>query len=228
MPNFVPLLAAEPAPALSQAASSAFAGRPGLAGDRALFRHPAGRGLVGRPQEQGHRRRLLPGRPQPGLVGHRRLDLRLQHRLGAHRRAWPARAPRTAWPWPITSCTPGACWCWPGCSCRSTPARWSSPCRSSSNGGSRTGSRYVLSIVSLITFIVSKIAVGIFAGGVVFATLLPEVHLNVGRRRDRQLLDRLGAGDRADRPLHHAGRHARRGLQRRRAGRRAHRRLGRC
>ena len=34
-------------------------------------------------------------------------------------------------------------------------------------------SRYVLSIVSLITFIVSKIAVGIFAGGVVFGTLLP-------------------------------------------------------
>ena len=42
-----------------------------------------------------------------------------------------------------------------------------------------TASRYVLSIVSLITFIVSKIAVGIFAGGVVFATLLPEVHLDV-------------------------------------------------
>jgi SSS family solute:Na+ symporter len=40
-------------------------------------------------------------------------------------------------------------------------------------------SRYVLSIVSLVTFIVSKIAVGIFAGGVVFATLLPEMHLNV-------------------------------------------------
>ena len=34
--------------------------------------------------------------------------------------------------------------------------------------------RYVLSIVSIITFIVSKIAVGIFAGGVVFGTLLPE------------------------------------------------------
>jgi len=42
------------------------------------------------------------------------------------------------------------------------------------------GSRYVLSIVSLITFIVSKIAVGIFAGGVVFATLLPEVQVNLG------------------------------------------------
>ena len=43
-----------------------------------------------------------------------------------------------------------------------------------------SGSRYVLSIVSIITFIVSKIAVGIFAGGVVFATLLPEVHLTIG------------------------------------------------
>lgn len=43
-----------------------------------------------------------------------------------------------------------------------------------------TGSRYVLSIVSLVTFIVSKIAVGIFAGGVVFATLLPELHINIG------------------------------------------------
>src|SRR6516225_11982941 len=40
-----------------------------------------------------------------------------------------------------------------------------------------TGSRYVLSIVSLVTFIVSKIAVGIYAGGVVFSTLLPEMHI---------------------------------------------------
>ncbi len=43
-----------------------------------------------------------------------------------------------------------------------------------------SGSRYVLSVVSLITFVVSKIAVGIFAGGVVFATLLPEMRLSVG------------------------------------------------
>src|SRR5258708_32748962 len=41
-------------------------------------------------------------------------------------------------------------------------------------------SRYVLSIVSIITFIVSKIAVGIFAGGVVFATLLPELQVTMG------------------------------------------------
>jgi solute:Na+ symporter, SSS family len=41
-------------------------------------------------------------------------------------------------------------------------------------------SRYVLSIVSILTFIVSKIAVGIFAGGVVFAALLPELSLTIG------------------------------------------------
>jgi SSS family solute:Na+ symporter len=41
-------------------------------------------------------------------------------------------------------------------------------------------SRYVLSIVSLITFVISKMAVGIFAGGVVFATLLPDVQLTLG------------------------------------------------
>jgi SSS family solute:Na+ symporter len=37
------------------------------------------------------------------------------------------------------------------------------------------GSRYVLSIISLIAYIVTKIAVGIFAGGVVFQALLPEL-----------------------------------------------------
>src|SRR5438067_3612798 len=41
-------------------------------------------------------------------------------------------------------------------------------------------SRYVLSIVSLITFVISKIAVGIFAGGVVFGTLLPELKIDIG------------------------------------------------
>src|SRR6266436_6685287 len=41
-------------------------------------------------------------------------------------------------------------------------------------------SRYVLCIVSLITFVISKIAVGIFAGGVVFGTLLPEMQLTIG------------------------------------------------
>ena len=39
-----------------------------------------------------------------------------------------------------------------------------------------TASRYVLSIISLIAYVVTKIAVGIFAGGVVFEALLPEMH----------------------------------------------------
>jgi len=42
------------------------------------------------------------------------------------------------------------------------------------------GSRYVLSVVSIVTFILSKIAVGIFAGGVVFGTLLPELQITLG------------------------------------------------
>src|SRR5437763_3660953 len=41
-------------------------------------------------------------------------------------------------------------------------------------------SRYVLSVVSIITLIVAKIAVCICAGGVVFGTLLPELHINLG------------------------------------------------
>ena len=41
-------------------------------------------------------------------------------------------------------------------------------------------SRYMLSIVSLIGFVVTKMAVGIFAGGVVFATLWPEVNISLG------------------------------------------------
>jgi len=40
--------------------------------------------------------------------------------------------------------------------------------------------RWVLSIISLVAYVLTKIAVGIFAGGVVFATLLPEVALQIG------------------------------------------------
>jgi SSS family solute:Na+ symporter len=38
-------------------------------------------------------------------------------------------------------------------------------------------SRYVLSIISLVAYIVTKIAVGIFAGGIVFQALLPDIRL---------------------------------------------------
>jgi len=40
--------------------------------------------------------------------------------------------------------------------------------------------RWVLSIISLVAYVLTKIAVGIFAGGVVFGTLLPELSLDLG------------------------------------------------
>jgi SSS family solute:Na+ symporter len=40
--------------------------------------------------------------------------------------------------------------------------------------------RWVLSLISLVAYVLTKIAVGIFAGGVVFGTLLPEMQLQFG------------------------------------------------
>jgi solute:Na+ symporter, SSS family len=40
--------------------------------------------------------------------------------------------------------------------------------------------RWVLSLISLVAYVLTKIAVGIFAGGVVFSTLLPEMQLQIG------------------------------------------------
>ena len=39
------------------------------------------------------------------------------------------------------------------------------------------GSRTVLSLISLVAYVLTKIAVGIFAGGIVFSVLLPEINL---------------------------------------------------
>jgi solute:Na+ symporter, SSS family len=40
--------------------------------------------------------------------------------------------------------------------------------------------RWILAVISLVAYVVTKIAVGIFAGGVVFSVLLPELQLKVG------------------------------------------------
>jgi len=40
--------------------------------------------------------------------------------------------------------------------------------------------RWALSIISLVAYVLTKIAVGIYAGGVVFGTLLPELHWDLG------------------------------------------------
>jgi SSS family solute:Na+ symporter len=41
-------------------------------------------------------------------------------------------------------------------------------------------SRWVLSVISLVAYVLTKIAVGIYAGGIVFGTLLPELQLQFG------------------------------------------------
>ena len=41
-------------------------------------------------------------------------------------------------------------------------------------------SRWVLSLISLVAYVITKIAVGIFAGGVVFGVLLPDMRLEFG------------------------------------------------
>jgi SSS family solute:Na+ symporter len=41
-------------------------------------------------------------------------------------------------------------------------------------------SRWVLSLISLVAYVITKMAVGIFAGGVVFGTLLPELRIQIG------------------------------------------------
>src|SRR3954469_19864336 len=41
-------------------------------------------------------------------------------------------------------------------------------------------SRWVLSLISLVAYVITKMAVGIFAGGVVFSTLLPDLQLQIG------------------------------------------------
>ncbi len=85
--------------------------------------------------------------------------------------------------------------------------------------------RWVLSLISLVAYVLTKMAVGIFAGGVVFGVLLPELQVHIGGAVVRKLLDRIGAGRGPDRSLHRGRRHARRGLHRHGADGRARARL---
>jgi SSS family solute:Na+ symporter len=41
--------------------------------------------------------------------------------------------------------------------------------------------RWILSLISLVAYVLTKIAVGIFAGGIVLGTLLPELYISLGR-----------------------------------------------
>lgn len=43
------------------------------------------------------------------------------------------------------------------------------------------GARWVLAVISLVAYVLTKIAVGIFAGGIVFRTLLPDLGFTIGQ-----------------------------------------------
>ena len=58
--------------------------------------------------------------------------------------------------------------------------------------------RWVLSVISLIAYVLTKIAVGIFAGGVVFASLLPDLTLSLGP----MTLNAFWVGSVSRRPAH--------------------------
>jgi solute:Na+ symporter, SSS family len=68
--------------------------------------------------------------------------------------------------------------------------------------------RTVLSIISLVAYVLTKLAVGIFAGGVVFAVLIPDITF---MGLDSFWIGSI-AGDRTDRYLYDHGRHAGGGL----------------
>ena len=183
MKDFAPLFALTPA-------GSTLTGLDWLV-IAALLRNSAGRGHLGGAQRKGLRNRLLPGRTQSRLVGDWRFDFCVQHRFGTcggsgrsgrhqRRRHGALRAPRLGllllgWVF-VPFYMRSKVFTMP----EFLERRFS------------VQSRYVLSIVSIVTFIVTKIAVGIFAGGVVFGTLFPECDCTCGRSRYRQLLDRLG------------------------------------
>jgi SSS family solute:Na+ symporter len=42
--------------------------------------------------------------------------------------------------------------------------------------------RWLLSLISLVAYVITKIAVGIYAGGIVFSSLLPEMRFTIGER----------------------------------------------
>ena len=74
--------------------------------------------------------------------------------------------------------------------------------------------RWMLSIISLVAYVITKIAVGIFAGGVVFGTLLPEMQFTIGGIVFNAFWIGSVAVVAADRALHRCRRHARRRVHR--------------
>jgi SSS family solute:Na+ symporter len=135
--------------------------------------------VVFRAEEPRHGRRLFPGRPKPRLVHCGGLDFLVEHRFG------------TPGGLAGSGCTDGVAmahyelhaWCLLVLAWVFVPFYVRSLVYTMPEFLERRFSpaaRWVLSIISLVAYVVTKLAVGIFAGGVVFKTLLPDVNLNVG------------------------------------------------
>ena len=168
----------------------------------AYFGDPAGPGLVGDSQEQEHRGRLFPCRSQPRLV-HRR-GLASSHRTSAR---------STSWDLAGSGCTDGVAmahyelhaWCLLVLAWVFVPFYMRSRVFTMPEFLERRfseSSRWVLSLISLVAYILTKIAVGIFAGGVVFGALLPELQLDLGPLHLDSFWIGLDPGDRVHRPVH--------------------------
>ena len=139
----------------------------------AVFRLARGPHLVGGPEEQGHHRRLFPRRPRPRLARSSGASI-FASNIGSEHLVGLAGSGATsgvalahyelhAW------CLLVLGWVFVPFYMRSRVytmpeflERRFSP-----------ASRWVLSIISLVAYVLTKIAVGIFAGGVVFGTLMP-------------------------------------------------------
>ena len=89
---------------------------------------------------------------------------------------WPAQAPPMVLRWLTMNCMRGVCWSaslGAGAVLLCDPR--SLPCRSFSRKRFSPINRTVLSVISLVAYVLTKLAVGIFAGGVVFAVMIPDV-----------------------------------------------------
>ena len=80
------------------------------------------------------------------------------------------------------------------------------------------GSRNVLSLLTMASLVLTKIAATIYAGDVVIRTLLNVDHINIFRTSDRRLLGHCPGAGFHHRPLHDLRRHARDHVYRRASG----------
>ena len=143
-----------------------------------VFRIDSGPGVVGDFAGEGHRGRLLSGQPPSRLVCHRRFDLRFEYWLGASR----GFGRRGATSGVAMAHYELHAWCLLVLAWVMIPFYIRSKVFTMPEFLERRFSptaRWVLSIISLVAYVITKLAVGIYAGGIVSEVLLPELNFNL-------------------------------------------------